>query len=837
MIKKGCITALLLTTGVLGLHAQFSQVPAAFVNVYLGASDWADFNNDGNADLAIAGLDSLNVRRTVIYKNNSDSSFSSLPVMLPGLERADVKWCDFNNDGWADLFITGNNVNDETEAALYSNNGNETFSKVPCDFTGIKHGEAAWCDYNRDGLQDVVITGDNGSTYTTILYTNKGDSTFTANAAVFPGLLHSTAEWSDYNRDGFPDLLLNGHSSSSSSPSAYVFSNNGDGTFSAVAAGITGAAYGAARWGDFNNDGMPDVFVSGSFGGLIANIYRNNGDSTFTKLSLPALEGLFHCDASVSDFNNDGFQDILLSGHHGPKVFLYKNSGDFSFTKETPSMVPVGYASVVPGDFNADGKPDVLLSGEIAAGGARKTRLYANQYGPENNPPAVPANLISALSCGKVVLNWTKGQDQETPGAIMSGAVYIGTAPGKSDILSSGSDLATGRRLVNESGNAGTDTFMIIRGLKPGTYYWGVQSVDMVNSGSIFSDEMTFQVPVMPEAYAGPDRNICSGQDYVVQEQELNYTPTGHYIWTTSGTGHFEDNTVSAPVYCPSADDLLTGSVILTFHVSNDYYCTHGAEDNKLITWVPSSIGFSGNQPELIRVCEGSDTAISVTASGEGLAYQWISSLNGEDWTVIPESDSWKIALENVTEEDERFYSCVVTDVNHCADTTDVATQVLADENPVTPVITASAGSLVAGIPFTYHQWLDNTGMVLSETDNFSPAVSGVYFLRVSDNQLCWSVSEPYAWTATGMETADAGLYTVYPNPVSDKLMIRYDGVGSSEILVRLYDMEGKLRNDWRISPDISTYTIPMGQFERGVYLLEIMADGKAVKKSRILLK
>jgi hypothetical protein len=835
MRSKILIASILITSLCIRVNSQFNQVTVPFINVYLGASDWADFNKDGYPDVVIAGMDSLNTRRTLIYKNNGDSTFTALSANLPGVDRADAEWGDFNNDGFADLLILGDTDSGTPITRLFSNNGNETFTEIPYVFTGVKHGEAAWADYNRDGLQDIVVTGDDDNTYTTILYKNNGDSTFTAYPAFFPGLLHSTVDWDDFNRDGFPDLLICGHSSTSSSPSTYVFSNRGDGTFSPVYAGILGVAYGTARWGDFNTDGLPDIFISGSFNGLVASIYRNNGDSTFTQVSIPQLEGLFHCDASVFDYNNDGLTDILLAGHHGPKVFLYKNTGDFSFEKETITITSTGYSSIAVGDFNTDGKTDVLVSGEISAGGARRTRLYANDFGEANTPPSLPVNLSYSLTCGKIILAWTKGNDNETPGASLSSSVYIGTAMGRTDIAAPGSLLMNGYRLTEEPGNAGTDTFMIICGLDPGTYYWGVQTVDLVNTGSAFSEEMTFTVPVIPEADAGPDHTVCAGQPYNIDESELSYTPTGNYTWTSTGSGTFDNAGLPAPVYTPSEDDLLAGSVTLWFHVSDSYHCPEGTADDKTITFAGSSIRISEGSPERMNVCEGTDTVIWITAEGTDLAFQWISSATGGNWTQIEGATTPEFSLNGITKADEKYYSCIVTDINSCIDSGAVTTQLLVYGFPAKPVITETNDTLVSLTSFDYYQWEDNLGNQLSDARYLVPVSAGSYWLFASDNSFCWSVSDPYAWEPTGIEELNTGTYVIYPNPASERLAIKCQRDAGNQVTVNMYGINGVFKGSWKL---VSAETVlNVADLARGLYLLEIVDNDKIVGRNTLLLK
>jgi hypothetical protein len=544
---------------------------------------------------------------------------------------------------------------------------------------------------------------------------------------------------------------------------------------------------------------------------------------------------LFHCDASVFDYNNDGLTDILLAGHHGPKILLFKNTGDFSFEKETITIVPTGYSSIATGDFNNDGKPDVIVSGEISAGGSRKTRLYANNFGEENTSPSAPVNLSSTLSCGKIILAWTKGNDNETPAASLSSSVYIGTITGATDITAPGSLLMNGARLSADPGNAGTDTFMVICGLDPGTYYWGVQTVDLVNAGSAFSDEMTFTVPDLPEADAGPDHTTCAGQPYHIDESELSYTRTENYTWTSTGSGTFDNSSLPAPVYMPSEDDLWAGSVTLQFHVLDSYNCPEGTADDKTITFAASSITVIDASSGQMNVCDGTDTLLWVNAGGTHLSYQWISSATGEDWTDMEGATTSELLIRDISKADEKYYSCIITDINNCIDSGAVSAQLLVHGYPEKPVITESNDTLLSLEPFTYYLWEDQVGNPLSDAPYLVPAGAGSFWLWVSDNSYCWSASDLFEWEPAGMEVVKNSSYLIYPNPASDRLIIKSQPDEGHRITIHVYGINGILKSSWNITS--AENVMDVADFARGLYLLEIVENDKPGVKNILLLK
>ena len=119
---------------------------------------------------------------------------------------------------------------------------------------------------------------------------NRCLSSFSDAGSLLPPLANSTAAWGDYDNDGLPDLLLSGTLPSSAAVTR-IYHNNGDGSFSTVSAGLPGVAGGAAAWGDYDNDGKLDLVLIGSTSsGSIAKIYHNTGSGfADSGVSLPGL--------------------------------------------------------------------------------------------------------------------------------------------------------------------------------------------------------------------------------------------------------------------------------------------------------------------------------------------------------------------------------------------------------------------------------------------------------------------------------------------------------------------------------------------------------------------
>jgi hypothetical protein len=203
----------------------------------------------------------------------------------------------------------------------------------------------------------------------------------------------------DFDQDGWQDIyFVNGRDlySRGISVSNELYHNNGDGTFTDVTekAGVPGTGYGlGCVWGDFNNDGFPDLFVT-QYGRNV--LYRNNGNGTFTDVTdnagvAGAESGTFHSGATFFDYDRDGWLDLYVgsyvalgekrycqlgevlsscapSEYRGSPDALYHNNRDGTFTNVTAAAKiyqPEGKnLSVAAADYDDDGWPDLFVAND-----------------------------------------------------------------------------------------------------------------------------------------------------------------------------------------------------------------------------------------------------------------------------------------------------------------------------------------------------------------------------------------------------------------------------------------------------------------------------------------
>ncbi|WBL43671.1 FG-GAP-like repeat-containing protein [Algoriphagus halophytocola] len=251
-----------------------------------------------------------------------------------------VAVADFDQNGLPDLFFTGNQVPNK----LYLNSGDFKFEDVT-DLAGVAAADQ-WCtgtavvDINGDGWMDVYVASamkTGPGERNNLLFVNQGKNangeiTFKEMAAEYGIDDSGNAMWAaflDYDLDGDLDLFVLNNEQSRSVPSNYrkkiedgsainndaFYRNNGDGTFTNVTieAGITIEGYGlGVLVADLNNDGWPDIHVSNDY---VTNdiLYINNQDGTFSNQSREFLrhQSQFSMGADIADFNNDSKPDII----------------------------------------------------------------------------------------------------------------------------------------------------------------------------------------------------------------------------------------------------------------------------------------------------------------------------------------------------------------------------------------------------------------------------------------------------------------------------------------------------------------------------------------------
>jgi enediyne biosynthesis protein E4 len=387
---------------------------------------WADFDEDGHLDMYVTktapavggGAAPLNI----LYHNQGDGTFADVTdftafsTSSPGGQnsRAAV-WGDYDRDGDLDLFVA-NGAGDY----LFSNRGLQTsdrsFSWVDRINERIndigqpigiertfRSTSAAWGDYDNDGDLDLYVGKNN---LENLLYQNNDvhrqddlRSLFSLDSSLDTGDWRDTENvtWIDYDIDGDLDLYVVNREQRNS-----LYRNDGSGLeFIEVACAITVANREigrAAAWGDFDNDGDPDLYLAN----VGANaLYRNEGADLFVDIATSAgvrqiQSDWLTSDAAWADYDGDGWLDLYLAngGMEQSQVdHLLGNNGDATFSDVTNlaglPTAPSSHTAVAWGDYDGDGTPDLYLADGTADQGDRLFR---------NNAPTESFMTVQLLS-------------------------------------------------------------------------------------------------------------------------------------------------------------------------------------------------------------------------------------------------------------------------------------------------------------------------------------------------------------------------------------------------------------------------------------------------------
>lgn len=192
---------------------------------------WGDFDNDGDLDLLISG-DSGAGAVTKIFRND-DGIFTDIEAGLPGLMAGTTHWIDYNNDGYPDLAISGFDDALEAQFFLYKNTG-VNFEIVYTGIEGFAIGSADWGDYDNDGDLDLLMSGKatGCGAYVSAIYRNDGDDVFYKIPDDFILSTRCAVQWADYDNDGDLDFFIAGLNAADAPFSRLYRNQSGSNVFS-----------------------------------------------------------------------------------------------------------------------------------------------------------------------------------------------------------------------------------------------------------------------------------------------------------------------------------------------------------------------------------------------------------------------------------------------------------------------------------------------------------------------------------------------------------------------------------------------------------------------------
>lgn len=404
------------------------------------SSSWADYDNDGWLDLFVANFSGED---NFLYRNNGNETFTRLTAAEVGKIVDDKgisfsgSWADYNNDTWVDLFV----VNFGEPNFLYKNENGQFEKITEGEIVTLSQfsTSASWGDFNDDGSLDLFVA--NSINQNNELYQNDGSPNYTFTRIqqgdiVNDGGSSNGAAWADYNNDGYLDLFVANRGKN------FLYRNDGppNYSFTKIQSGDIvnddSQSHGAS-WGDYDNDGDLDLFVANDKAPnfLYKNLLKETGTANFQKASSAEVgevvtDNRNSYGSSWGDFDNDGDLDLFVTNRDNNHLYenrlneggkLEKVSDGNNVDNNVGNSNGCSWA-----DFNGDGFLDLYVANTFTRD--NKNYLYVN-----NKKRGTNDNNWINIKCVGTTSNWSAiGAKVKVKATItMGGGVHLADAGNK----------------------------------------------------------------------------------------------------------------------------------------------------------------------------------------------------------------------------------------------------------------------------------------------------------------------------------------------------------------------------------------------------------------------
>lgn len=693
-----------------------------------------DIDGDGWDDLTYTN-DGAPIR---IFKN-IEGQFEEVEHNLPIMGSVkELAWFDIDNDGVMELLVSAR----FGKYQLFKMEDDFVFEDIS-EQAGLfqnqaEHYGVAIGDYDRDGFLDFYVCVYGNEMMEDVawnrnhLYRNNGDGTFTNvtdDAGVNNGIAASfDAAWTDYNADGWPDLyVINDRMPHANA----MYHNNGDGTFTDVAAEINADFAGefpmTATIGDYNNDGALDIYLTNVGGQKYTELLHNMGDGNFWDAgsSLGVMHNFYSWGALWIDFDNDGYRDLYVATSPIAlllpvyKDILFKNYGGIFFSPVTPELAEIenqrNYGAAM-GDVNNNGYPDIATQ-TVAP---YSPNLWVNNGGNHNYVKITVTGTVSNyMAIGSWIKVYANGQEY----------VHYTNA---------------GQNYVSQ------DSQHVLFGLEQGeiidslsvTYLSGHHDVYYnlsVNTHHYLTEGETTQDSIL----AVGDLHFCEGGEVLLD--------AGHYssfLWSTGDTT--QSITVSQP-----------GEYSVVAY--NEFGVAVNIDPVEVVVHPLPIIDYTVSAP----LCAGDLTGSILLQNTAG------TGIDSVDWNTGQQE-----AFIDSLPADE--YTFTLVDTNGCEASGNVLVLEplpLSVQTFIFPEFQGEDGSITlvinGGTP-PYQAYLDTVAFELYGMTNLT---GGIYLLTVFDTNGCFYSEEVTVESVTGVQQSHPKEVGVYPNPASETIFLKGDPI------------------------------------------------------------
>lgn len=849
--------------GVFGtaLFSEQPNIPNTECSYFTTTSEFIDYNNDGFLDIAVYAQNpyiydvmsdpqkAYNALR--IFRNNKDNTFEEQSMALPQYTGGAVSWADFDNNGFPDIAVCGYYFGQYSGAynttKLYKND-NGIFSYFQ-NLTSFHDGYFAWGDFNNDGNIDLAAGGQPGSVApVSILYLNSGAPDYTMveqpNVPLL-GVSDGAAKWGDYNNDGWIDLVIAGNINDGNYKVVLYENNKGiDFINSTVLLQFERTFLNSnIDWVDYEKDGNNDIIWTSDINNTI---FHNNGDNTFTQIDNAFPAGNRNCSFSIGDYNNDHTTDIVFArGGQDFKSLYQNNSPNNLFTLRTDFIQPYSDdGSVAWGDYDNDGDLDIITASHYKASNySFNVNILKNNLNmkagifPASVTPSAPQNISTTIKPGQLVVTWDR-ISKDISFNYSYNVMLTCIEPDKILLNSPNSDTLTGRRLVSSIGNAGYNNFAIFKNLTPGKYQIKVQSINGAYEGGSWSTPITVTVKDLQAFYSFTE--VCRGSETQFTDQSIPQTNLT-WLWKfDDGTSSTEQN----PKFKFEASGEHQIWLVVTSTELTD------ANGNFLKDSVMHTVNVKLNPKAAFtapNVCQGTETKFTNGTDMDGTtakSWKWDYG-NGEVSTdSIPLNKIYGIAKTYNTK-------LVVVASNNCADSIQVNTTVVPVPSAVISVTQNSKFSFckdsddsailsLATQDNCNYQW-ENYSVVLTDKTNNQLAITG------SDNVGTYSITATITskLVSEGCVARSTNPVVITINPKASKPIIEEKTNNTlfcpgTEVELNVKNYSNTVNYQWKyygVVIDGANNQVYKGKLAAGDYSVEAEPGSCASESDKITLK
>ena len=339
-----------------------------------------------------------------LYFKEVSSSIDFNHTYYQGISGAGLSFVDFNLDGYDDLTVP---TNSDQSIYFFINDGNKLIPKYLNIDYPYQVKQILWIDFDNDQDKDLYLTSFNGKNklFKNLGYLEFEDVTISMN---LPDSISKSfgASWADINNDGFLDLLQTYRTADSLQNNIMLFLSDSANAFIDITSNSKILELNKLPFSisfvDIDNNNNPDIYIANDK--LSGNsLYYNNGDLSFTDISLSSNTGIEMDGMSVSigDFNNDLYYDIYSTNlEEGNKFFV--NNGDLTFSESSDSL-GISFNGQAWGsqfeDFDLDGYEDLYVSGALVGSNVNSSSFYSNIFGKyfePNNSIGLESDTVSS---------------------------------------------------------------------------------------------------------------------------------------------------------------------------------------------------------------------------------------------------------------------------------------------------------------------------------------------------------------------------------------------------------------------------------------------------------